>query len=99
MTGKIRKPILSDFRRPERRGGGSRRRPGVIRPILRPRRQLGHIARVLLLVGLLVLTHELSLFLLFWGYTLSMPLRSLTPRARRPPKSPLDEAVPSPRVR
>jgi CDP-diacylglycerol--serine O-phosphatidyltransferase len=73
--------------------------PHLTKQLLRPRRQLGHIARVLLLVGLLVLTHELSLFLLFWGYTLSMPLRYLTLRALRQPKSPLDEAVPSPRIR
>lgn len=73
--------------------------PHLTKQLLRPRRQLGHIARVLLLVGLLVLTHELSLFLLFWGYTLSMPLRYLTLRAMRQPKSPLDETVPSPRVR
>ena len=51
--------------------------PKVTRQLLRGRRRFGHLGRALLLLGLVALTQQLALFVLFWGYSLSMPLRSL----------------------
>ncbi len=73
--------------------------PHPTKQILRGRRHFGHVVEVLLLGGLLVVTYELALFFLFWGYALSMPLRYLIQRALRghalPASNPgLDEAVP-----
>jgi len=59
--------------------------PKVTKQLLRGRRRLSHVGRVLLLLALIVVTHELALFVLFWGYALSMPLRSLLLRALRQP--------------
>lgn len=60
--------------------------PHVTKQLLRGRRRLSHVAQALLLLGLLVITHELTVFVLFWGYALSMPLRYLLVRALRHPK-------------
>jgi hypothetical protein len=39
------------------------------------------VVNVLLLVCLVVLTHEFALFVLFWGYALYMPIRQIIYRA------------------
>jgi phosphatidylserine synthase len=61
--------------------------PHVTKQLLRGRRRLSHVAQALVLLGLVVVTHEISMFVLFWGYTLSMPLRYVLVRALRHPKS------------
>ncbi len=73
--------------------------PHVTKQILRGRRHFRHLVQVLLLVCLLVVTHEFALFLLFWGYALSMPVRYLLYRSVRAhslanSKPGLDEGVP-----
>jgi CDP-diacylglycerol--serine O-phosphatidyltransferase len=73
--------------------------PHVTKQILRGRRPLRHLVQVLLLVCLLVVTHELALFLLFWGYALSIPIRYLIYRSVRAhslasSKPGLDEVLP-----
>ena len=71
--------------------------PHVTKQILRGRRHFRHLVQVLLLVCLLVVTHEFALFLLFWGYALGMPLRYLwlrtLHRATTPPATGLDEGA------
>ena len=57
--------------------------PHVTKQMLRGRHHFGHLVEVLLLVGLLAITHELALFLVFWGYALSMPIRYLVNRSLR----------------
>jgi CDP-diacylglycerol--serine O-phosphatidyltransferase len=74
--------------------------PHVTKQLIGGRRRFGHLIRVILLLALVVLTRELALFLLFWGYTLSMPLRYILVKALRQPVQPtIDDAVPSPRSR
>jgi len=60
--------------------------PHLTKQLLRGRRGLGPVVRLLLLVGLIALTREFSVFFLFWGYTLSMPIRALIVKALRHPK-------------
>jgi CDP-diacylglycerol---serine O-phosphatidyltransferase len=60
--------------------------PHVTKQLLRGRRRLSHVVQVLMLLGLVVAVHELAIFVLFWGYALSMPLRYLLVRALRHPK-------------
>jgi len=57
--------------------------PHATKQILRGRRPFRHLVQVLLLVCLLVVTHELAFFLLFWGYALSIPIRHLIYRSVR----------------
>jgi CDP-diacylglycerol--serine O-phosphatidyltransferase len=74
--------------------------PHATKQLLRGRRRLSHLVELLLLLAVTIVTHELALFLLFWGYTLGMPVRYLIVRALRPATKPgLDDAVPSPRTR
>lgn len=60
--------------------------PKVSKQFLRGRRRLEHIVRLLLLLALIVLTREVALFVLFWGYALTMPVRSLLLKALRLPR-------------
>jgi CDP-diacylglycerol--serine O-phosphatidyltransferase len=57
--------------------------PHVTKQLLRGRRHFSHLVEVLLLVGLMVVTYELALFLVFWGYALSMPVRTMVYRSLR----------------
>lgn len=57
--------------------------PHLTKQLLRGRHHFGHLVQALLLVALLVVTHELALFLVFWGYALSMPTRYLVNRSLR----------------
>jgi len=60
--------------------------PRLDKPLLRGRRALKPVVPVLLLLILVIFTREFSLFLLFWGYTLSMPLRFVIVKALRHPQ-------------
>jgi CDP-diacylglycerol--serine O-phosphatidyltransferase len=74
--------------------------PHVTKQLIGGRKRFSHLVRVILLLAIVALTHELALFLLFWGYTLSMPLRYILVKAlRQPPQPAIDDAVPSPRSR
>jgi CDP-diacylglycerol--serine O-phosphatidyltransferase len=73
--------------------------PHATKQLLRGRRRLSHLVQLLLLLAVVAITHELALCLLFWGYTLAMPVRYALVRALRPAKPGLDDAVPSPRIR
>ncbi len=71
--------------------------PHMTKQILRGRRHFSHLVEVILLVGLVLLTREITLAILFWGYALLLPLRSIAERAwqgRRVRPAPLDEVVP-----
>jgi CDP-diacylglycerol--serine O-phosphatidyltransferase len=61
--------------------------PKLSKQLLRGPRRFSHVLRAVLLVTVIVLTHQFALFLLFWGYTLFMPLRFLIVRAMREPAS------------
>ncbi len=75
--------------------------PHLTKQLLRGRQRFSHVIRVLLLLALIVLSRELAVFLLFWGYTLSMPLRYLIVKALRqaPTVQPGLEDIASPRPR
>jgi CDP-diacylglycerol--serine O-phosphatidyltransferase len=74
--------------------------PHVTKQLLRGRQRFSHVVRLILLLGVVALTRELAIFLLFWGYALSMPLRYLLVKAlRQKPQPALDDAVASPRHR
>lgn len=72
--------------------------PHLTKQLLRPSLRVKYLSRLALIVALLVVTRELSVFLIFWGYALSMPVRFLYLRALRR-RAAMDEAVPSPRPR
>jgi CDP-diacylglycerol--serine O-phosphatidyltransferase len=57
--------------------------PHATKQLLRGRRHFSHLVEVLLLVCLLVVTREVALFLVFWGYAVSMPIRYLVNRSLR----------------
>lgn len=59
--------------------------PHLTRQLLRGWRRVPSAVPAVLLLGLIVATHELALFVLFWGYSLAMPLRFLLVRALREP--------------
>ena len=51
--------------------------PHLANQLLRGRRHFSHLIQVILVVGLLFITYEIALFVLFWGYALVMPLRQM----------------------
>jgi len=57
--------------------------PHVTKQLLRGRKHFHHLVEVMLLACLLVVTHELALVFLFWGYALSMPVRYMIYRTLR----------------
>jgi CDP-diacylglycerol--serine O-phosphatidyltransferase len=59
--------------------------PHLTKHILRGRRQLSFIVQVLLVIAVVALAPHLALFLLFWGYALMAPVRSLLGQTRRRP--------------
>ncbi len=66
--------------------------PHVTKQVLRGRRQLGHLVQVLVASLIVVLVREMALALLFWVYSLGVPLRyMLVQNLRR-------EEVPAPRL-
>ncbi len=61
--------------------------PHLTKQLLGSRRRFSHVVRAVLLVCLIALARELAVVLLFWGYTISMLLRSFVVRAIREPAS------------
>src|SRR5262245_5511624 len=57
--------------------------PHLTKQMLHGRKNFSHVVRLLLVVCLLVVTRELTLFVLFWGYALSMPVRFVILRQLR----------------
>lgn len=66
--------------------------PHVTKQVLRGRRQLGHLVQVLVAALIIVLVRELALALLFWVYSLGVPLRYLLLHSLR------RDEVPAPRL-
>jgi phosphatidylserine synthase len=62
--------------------------PHLTNQMLRGRRRFSYLVNILLGLFIVVLTRELALTLLFWGYALSMPLRYLIIRRLRPNRVP-----------
>lgn len=60
--------------------------PHLANQLLRGRRHISHVVQLILVLGLLILTHEIALFVLFWGYALAMPLRQIILRALKQSK-------------
>ena len=57
--------------------------PHLVNQLLRGRRHFSHLIQIILVVGLLYITYEVALFVLFWGYALIMPLRQGLEKAFR----------------
>lgn len=57
--------------------------PHLVNQLLRGRRHFSHLIQIILVVGLLFITYEVALFVLFWGYALIMPLRQGLEKAFR----------------
>lgn len=57
--------------------------PHFSRQLIRGRRQFGHVVQVVLLLALVALTPQLALFLIFWAYALTAPVRSMVVQLRR----------------
>jgi CDP-diacylglycerol---serine O-phosphatidyltransferase len=73
--------------------------PHLTKQILRGRHRFRHLFEVALLGCLILAAYQIAVFVLFWGYALSMPLRYLIQRGLRQPPLPttnpgLDEVVP-----
>jgi phosphatidylserine synthase len=72
--------------------------PHVTGKIFRGRKHLGHLIQVLLAGFLLVMFRELAALLVFWGYALVFPMRSLLLSYLRPEPAvsgpPVDEHAP-----
>jgi len=66
--------------------------PHVTKQVLRGRRQLGHLVQVLIASLIIVLVRELALALLFWIYSLGVPLRYMLVQSLR------REEMPAPRL-
>ncbi len=60
--------------------------PHVIKHLTqRRRRHFGVVVQAVLVVFVIALTRGLALALLFWGYALAFPIRSMLVARRRPP--------------
>lgn len=59
--------------------------PHLTKQLLRGRRHLGFIVQAILLLAVVALVPHLAFLLIFWGYALLSPLRSLLGQARRRP--------------
>jgi CDP-diacylglycerol--serine O-phosphatidyltransferase len=70
--------------------------PHMTKQLLRGPRSFGYVVQLILLVGLVVVTREITITVLFWGYALILPLRQLAERAVRPEQPvapPVDEVL------
>jgi len=68
--------------------------PHLTKQIFRGRRNLGHLVQVLLGVFIILLIRELSLFLIFWIYSLVLPIHFLLTRHLRREQMPRPDALP-----